>query len=154
MTQGAAIGRGSRAIRVLMLAALYFAVVFGVGLVMGPVRVLWLEPWLGKTVALLCELPILVVAMVVAARWVTTKMGPGAGLFPLAATGGLALILQQIADVAVGIVLRGITLPEQLAYFRTPAGLIYGVALLLFAAMPVLVNCDRLAGRDPSLPRR
>jgi hypothetical protein len=144
--------------RVLMLAALYFAVVFGVGLMMGPVRVLWLEPRLGKTVAVLCELPVLLVAMVMAARWTTTKMGPGAGFFSFAAIGGVALILQQIADVAVGIVLRGITLAEQFAYFSTPAGLIYEVALLLFVtsiAAPVASGwSDCRVGLAPTGKRR
>jgi hypothetical protein len=51
-----------------------------------------------------------------------------------------ALILQQLADFIVGIMLRGLTLSEQLQNFETPAGAIYAVALLLFAAMPVLVN--------------
>jgi hypothetical protein len=39
--------------------------------------------------------------------------------------------------------LRGLTLSEQLQNFATPAGVIYAVALLLFAAMPVLVNGRR-----------
>jgi hypothetical protein len=54
-----------------------------------------------------------------------------------------ALILQQLADFIVGIMLRGLTLSEQLQNFATPAGVIYAVALLLFAAMPVLVNGRR-----------
>jgi hypothetical protein len=139
---------GSRAVRILMSSALYFAFVFGVGFAMGPVRVMWLEPQLGKTMAVLCEVPILVVAMIVAARWATAKIRPGASLFSLAAVGGVALILQQIADFAVGIALRGITLPEQLAYFGTPAGIVCAIALLLFAAMPCLINCNRPAAGD------
>lgn len=54
-----------------------------------------------------------------------------------------ALILQQLADFFVGIMLRGLTLSEQLQNFEPPAGAIYAVALLLFAAMPVMVNGRR-----------
>ena len=32
-------------------AVLYFAIVFGVGFGLGPIRVLWLEPALGKALA-------------------------------------------------------------------------------------------------------
>lgn len=75
-------------------------------------------------------------------------MGPDQGraahrLRSLAAMGIGALILQEIADFAVGIGLRGITPGEQLANLATPAGLIYVAALLAFAAMPTLANRNR-----------
>lgn len=127
-------------------AALYFALVFGVGFLLGPIRVFWLEPWLGKTVAVLCETPFLLIAMIVAARWVPKRIGLRADLKSLAAMGAGALVLQQFADFAVGIALRGVTPIEQLANFKTPAGLIYAAALLAFAAMPALVNRDRMRG--------
>ena len=47
----------------IVRAAIYFAIVFAVGLVLGPVRVLWLEPWSGKTIAVLLETPFLIAAM-------------------------------------------------------------------------------------------
>ncbi len=122
-------------------------IVFGAGFLLGPIRVVWLEPWLGKTVAVLCEVPVLLAAMVVAARWVPAKVGLSADLGSFASMGIVALILQQIADFAVGIGLRGIAPAEQLTYLATPAGLIYGAALLAFAAMPALVNRDRLTSR-------
>ncbi len=129
--------------RLAAAAALYFAIVFGVGFLLGPIRVFWLEPWLGKTAAVLCETPFLLVAMIVAARWVPTKVGLRAGLGSLAAMGVGALVVQQIADFAVGIALRGMTASELVANFITPAGVIYAALLLAFAAMPALVNGDR-----------
>jgi len=132
--------------RVAAAAALYFALVFGVGFVLGPIRVLWLEPWLGKTAAVFCETPFLLIAMIVAARWVPGKVGLRIGLGSLAAMGAGALVLQQIADFAVGTTLRGMTPIEQLANFETPAGVLYAAALLAFAAMPALVNRDRIRG--------
>ncbi len=129
--------------RILTSAVLYFMIVFGVGFLLGPIRVVWLEPWLGKIVAVLCETPLLVVAMVAAARWVPTKLGLRTDLRSLASMGIGALILQQIADFAVGIGLRGNTPGEQLANLATPAGLIYAAALLAFAATPALANRNR-----------
>ena len=126
--------------RILAAAVLYFAIVFGVGFILGPVRVLWLEPWLGATAAVLCEVPFLVLAMILAARWAPRKAGLAGGIRPLVAMGVSALVLQQIADAAVAMALRGITPSEQIGYFATPAGIVYGAALLAFAAMPAVVN--------------
>jgi len=130
--------------RLVGAAALYFALVFGVGFLLGPIRVFWLEPWLGKTAAVLCETPFLLIAMIVAARWVQRKVALRAGLGSLAAMGAGALVLQQIADFAVGIALRGMTASEIVANFVTPAGAVYAASLLAFAAMPAVVNRDRM----------
>ncbi len=128
--------------RILRAAALYFIIVFSVGFLLGPIRVLWLEPRIGPTLAALCEAPLLLLAMPVAARWVTRKTELPRKVWALAVMGLGALALQQIADFAVGLGLRGMTPRAQLAAFATPAGVIYVVLLLAFAAMPVLVNRD------------
>jgi hypothetical protein len=130
--------RNTRAKRVLEAGCIYFAVVFGVGFLLGPVRVIWLEPELGKTVAVLCEAPFLLLAMILGARWVPgwVQMPPGVG--PLIGMGLLALVLQQAADFAFGL-LRGVRPAAQFAEFATPAGIVYGTLLVVFAAMPVLV---------------
>lgn len=54
--------------RALHAAFIYFAIVFGAGMLLGPPRVLWLEPWLGKTLAVLAEAPLLIFAMSLGAR--------------------------------------------------------------------------------------
>jgi len=126
--------------RAATAASLYFAIVFGAGFLLGPIRVLWLEPRFGMTAAALCEAPLLLAAMILAARWVPGKVGLPLRL-PLLATMGIgALVLQQFADFIVGIALRGLAPGEQLAHFMTPAGMIYGGLLLAFAAMPMLVH--------------
>lgn len=130
--------------RLAAAVVLYFAIVFGVGFLLGPIRVFWLEPWLGKTVAVLCESPLLLIAMILAARWVPMKVGLRTDLVSLASMGVGALVLQQIADFAVGLTLRGITPIEQLTYFKTPAGVVYGTMLFAFAVMPTLVNDNRI----------
>jgi hypothetical protein len=126
--------------RLAAAAALYFVIVFGVGFVLGPIRVLWLEPSLGKTIAVLCETPLLLIAMILAARWVPVRVGLRTDLRPLSAMGIGAVVLQQIADFAVGVMLRDLSPGEQLANFKTPAGIVYAVSLVAFAAMPLLVN--------------
>jgi|CXWL01.1.fsa_nt_gi hypothetical protein len=131
-------GRTARASRLLRAAGFYFAIVFGVGLLLGPPRALWLEPWLGKTLAVLCEMPFLIGAMWFGARAAPNWAGLRAGWATLLGVGVIALVLQQIADLAVGFGLRSMTLAEQWAYFSTPPGYIYAFSLVLFALMPLL----------------
>jgi hypothetical protein len=126
--------------RAAAAAALYFAIVYGVGFALGPIRVLWLEPRLGATVAVLCEAPLLLLAIVLAALWVPRRMGLGGDRAALWGMGIVALALQQAADLALGVVLRGISPADQLRQFATPTGLVYAALLLAFAAMPALLG--------------
>ena len=128
----------SRATRVPHAAAIYFALVFAVGMLLGPPRVLWLEPWLGKTIAVLLEAPLLVAAMWFAARAAPAWTRVEGGWISFLTIGLLALVFQQIADLAVGFGLRGVTVADQLAYLVTPAGMIYALTLVIFAVMPLI----------------
>lgn len=134
--------------RILKAAAGYFAIVFGAGFALGPIRVLLLEPRVGPAVAALCEAPFLLIAMFAAGRWLPCKLGLARDIKPLAAMGVIALIFQQAADFAVGVFIRGIGAAEQIAHFATKAGMIYAVLLLAFAAMPALANVSRRGRRE------
>ncbi len=123
---------------VVRAAVIYFALVFAVGLLLGPVRVIWAVPRVGEAVAVALEAPFLVLAMWFAARAAPTWARLSSGGFSHLAVGVLALALQQGADVAVGFGLRGMTLSEQRAEFATPAGVIYATTLVAFALMPLI----------------
>lgn len=132
-------------------AAIYFVLVFAVGLLLGPLRVLWLEPALGQAIAVLCEAPLLLVAMRFAARWAPGWAGiPQAGWRARVAIGVLALVFQQMADLSVGFGLRGMNLQQQLAYFATPAGWIYAAMLIAFALMPLVSFWRRRRAPPPA----
>ncbi len=134
--------------RIVAAAAFYFLIVFGVGFVLGPVRVFWLEPRLGQTIAVLCEAPFLLCAIELAARWLPKTLGLRPNIASLAGMGVGALLLQQLADFAVGVILRGITPAQQFARRLTPAGLIYVALLIAFVAMPVLANWPKKQSAD------
>lgn len=127
-----------RAGAVLRAAGIYFALVFLAGLALGPVRVLWLEPWLGPTLAVLCEAPLLIVAMWFAAPAAASWSGLDGGWASRLGVGVIALVLQQVADLAVGFGLRGMTFADQVAYFLSPPGAIYIITLIVFTLMPLL----------------
>ena len=129
--------------RIVAAVALYFLIVFGVGFLLGPVRVYLLEPRFGETIATLCEAPFIFIVIVVAARRLANMLGLRR-IGSLAGMGLGALAFQQLADFAVGGLLRGITPAQQVAHLATPAGLIYVALLITFAAMPILANWSRL----------
>jgi hypothetical protein len=126
--------------RIVTTALVYFALVFGAGFLLGPIRVLWLEPRLGPFAATLCETPFLLAAIVLAARSAPRATGVNRGPIPMALVGLIALVFQQAADLAVGVLLRGVSVSKMLSHFATPEGAIYAVLLALFAAMPWLVR--------------
>jgi hypothetical protein len=115
--------------RVTLAMLFYFGLVFGTGFLLGPIRVLWLEPRFGPIIATACEAPFLLIAMLVAARRVPRVVGIG------------SLALLQIADFTVGFWLRGITPTEQFAQLLTGQGNVYAALLALFAIMPWAANC-------------
>jgi hypothetical protein len=57
-----------------------------------------------------------------------------------------ALVLQQVADFAVGITIRGMTASQIFATYMTVQGAIYGLSLIAFAAMPWIVHRTQLFG--------
>ena len=139
-TQSQAASGHQPIIRMVGSAGLYFLIVFGVGFLLGPVRVFWLEPVIGPAAATLCEAPLLLAAMVFAAIWVPAKVGMPISNGALLSMGLIALTILIAADVLVGTAIRGITWAEQFAYFATPAGLMYVGLLAVFALMPALLR--------------
>lgn len=126
--------------KILGAAILYFIIVFGVGFMLGPIRVFLLEPRIGNLAAVLCEAPFLLVAILVGSRVAPQVARLEPRKSALLAVGLIALVMQQFADVTVGLALRGISLAEVVARFATAEGAIYAVLLALFAAMPAVVN--------------
>ena len=126
--------------KIAAAAALYFLTVFGVGFLLGPIRVLLLEPRFGPVTAVLCEAPFLLTAIVTAARWtpLAVRLKPRLGSLLGVGFGALALLL--VCDFAVGKFLRGLSVHEQVSRLATTEGMVYAALLVIFAAMPVVAN--------------
>jgi len=99
-------------LRPLKSAAIYFAIVFGVGFVLGPIRILWLQPRLGARMAELIEAPFMLMAIVLAGRWVGRRLCAHDSAAARVAVGVLAAGLVLVADLAVGVGLRGMSAAE------------------------------------------
>ena len=127
--------------RITLAMLFYFGSVFGVGFLLGPIRVLWLEPRFGPIIATACEAPFMLLAILVAARWVPRVMNTRRDPKTLVLIGIGSLVLLQIADFTIGFWLRGNSPKEQFVQLLTGQGNIYVVLLALFAIMPWASNC-------------
>src|SRR5271157_614574 len=119
----------------------YFAIIFGVGFVLGAIRVFLVVPRVGVRTAELTEEPIMIMVVLLAARWLVRRFTLelmseklGAGII------GLGLLV--IAEYAL-LRVQGLTLREYIARRDAVAGKVYLVMLLVFAVMPVLVGGRR-----------
>ncbi|MBI5260552.1 MAG: hypothetical protein HY852_01895 [Bradyrhizobium sp.] len=126
--------------KIIKAAGLYFLIVFGTGFLLGPIRVLWLEPRIGTLAAVLCEAPFLLAAIFVGSRLAPRAVRIEPRTDMLLAVGTAALAMQQTADVTVGLALRDLALRDQLAQFASAEGAVYAALLILFAVMPSLAN--------------
>jgi hypothetical protein len=120
-------------------ALLYFAIVFGAGFIMGPIRLLWLVPRVGTRVAELLELPIILTISFLAARWILHRRSRPTRSFRLG-MGATALFLMLAAEFGLVLRLRGMSISAYLADRDPVSGAAYYLALVLFAAMPLLTG--------------
>ncbi len=118
--------------------AIYFAVVFGTGFILGPLRILWLVPRVGERTAELIETPIMLLVIVFAARWVARRFARPSTAFRLLGMGLVALSFLLFCEFTFVLYLRGLNIHEYFANRDPMAGTVYLVMLGLFVIMPVL----------------
>jgi len=123
--------------------AAYFALVFGAVFVFGTIRTLWVEPAIGVRAAELAEMPFMLAAILVAARWLDARFLRSASSSTSLAAGIVALTLVLLADVGVDVLLRGMSFAEVFVDRDAIAGTIYDAMLVVFAAMPWLLTARR-----------
>lgn len=125
--------------RILQTAVLYFLLVFSAGFVLGTGRVLFLVPLLGERTAELLEMPLMLIVIVSAARWTVRHRLDDRRLISTFSVGFIAMGLVLIADLTVGMLLRGMSAAEVFLSRDSVTGAAYYASLVLFAAMPALL---------------
>jgi hypothetical protein len=122
----------------LIAGGAWFVLVFALGFLLGPLRILLLEPRLGATGAVLVEAVPMLLAMVLLAPWVARLFAvpprPAARL----AMGGAGLLLLVLAETLLGALILGRTPAFWVTRATTPDGQIYLALLAAFALMPLL----------------
>jgi len=125
--------------RTLQTAALYFLLVFGAGFVLGIGRVLMVVPLLGERTAELLEIPLMLGIIVAAAVWLVRRRLDHGRLSSALSVGFLAMGFVLIADLIVGMWLRGLSATEVFLNRDPVSGAAYCAALLFFAVMPTII---------------
>jgi hypothetical protein len=120
--------------------AIYFALVFGAGFVLGTIRVLWLVPALGTRTAELLEMPVMLTVIILSARWVVRHFSMPYTASSRLGMGGIALALLLLLDFTVVLWIRGRSISQYVESFDPVAGTAYLVMLGVFAVMPLLVS--------------
>lgn len=129
---------GATIVRVLLASASYFAMVFGTGFVLGLIRVPLLVPRLGERVAELLEMPVILVVMFFASRYVSRRFALTTSPGLAASVGGLALLMLLGAELLLVVTLTRDSIAEYIAGRDPVSGVAYVASLLVFAAMPWL----------------
>lgn len=132
--------------RTLRAALLYFALTFGAGFLLGPLRILFLVPRLGARTAELVEIPVMIGITWLAARWVTRRFSVPPQRGPRLSLGVMAGALLLLAEFTLVLRLRGLTLEEYFATRDPISGTAYYAAVLVLVLMPLLVNRGAATG--------
>jgi hypothetical protein len=119
-------------------ALVYFALVFGAGFALGLIRVPFLVPRIGERYAELLEMPFMLVAIVLAARFVVRRYGLTRTTSSSFAVGVAALALLLIAEWLAGVWLQDQSFADYLADRDPVSGAVYALMLLVFALLPSL----------------
>ncbi|MBX3318877.1 MAG: hypothetical protein KF890_03280 [Nitrospira sp.] len=101
----------------------YFLLVFGTGFVLGTIRVFLIVPLVGHRTAELLEMPLMLIATVLAARWTIRRFSEPRTSAARLSIGGIALGLMLAGELASGRHRtpghdRRRSLPEQRSEFR------------------------------------
>jgi hypothetical protein len=125
--------------KILKAGMLYFALVFGAGFVLGLIRMLWVVPRVGTRIAELMESPIMLVVIIVAARWLVRRLAVPPEPSSRLGMGFLALALLVIAEISLVGPLQGYSVNEYFSSRDPISGTVYYVMLLVYALMPFLL---------------
>lgn len=126
----------------LRLGAFYGAIGFAIGFVFGTLRELLLIPWLGEDTGRLLEFPLVVLGVVIAARWLFNE--PAAGAWPLRLLSGVIGVVVLVA-LESALALGALRMPLE-AYLRgydITQGALFPLGLLIMALAPVLTVRSR-----------
>lgn len=120
--------------------ALYFAIVFGAGFILSPLREFFLVPKFGVKIAELIVLPIMLLIIIFSARWVMHRFDlPGRSASSII-TGIIALALMLLAEFSVVLKIQGLTIGDYLSGKDPVSGIVYYLTLGFLAVMPFILK--------------
>ncbi len=116
----------------------YVLTVFAAGFALGAIRVTFITPTTGPLAAVLIELPFMLMASWLAARWLIRAMQVPGTVAARVMMGSTAFVLLMVIETLFGLAF-GRSLASQLGDLRQPAGLAGLAGQMVFALMPALL---------------
>ena len=132
----------------LKAGALYFALMFGVGWLTGPVREFLVIPLFGREIGIAVETIFMVGAMLVVLHGINWRLEVPSAIGTRIIMGLVALGLLLPAEMARAWMFRGQTPTEVLLPADAFSGVVQWGLLLIFAVMPLLVRRRWTFGDD------
>jgi hypothetical protein len=114
--------------------------VFSAGFVLGPIRVLWVVPKVGMRVAELLEMPIMLVVIIISARWLVQRLAVPPTRSSRLGMGFIALGLLLTAEFSLVGPIQGYSISEYIATRDPVSRTVFLVLLGVFALMPFLLT--------------
>lgn len=130
-------------LKTIKAGAAYFGIVFGAGFLLGCIRVPLLVPRLGVRTAELLEMPIQLVVIVFAARFVVRRFSVRYAPLTRLSVGLIALGLAVTAEVVLAILISGQPIRAYVAGRDPVSGAAYLLVLVIFALMPLMTGRAR-----------
>ena len=123
---------------VLRAASAYFAMVFAAGFVLGAARMMFIAPRTGELMAVLLELPIMLIISWFACGRALRRHPVPANAAAHAATGTLALAFLLVAELILAVAAFGGTPATFAAHLATPPGALGLAGQVAFALFPLV----------------
>lgn len=127
-------------LKALKAGSAYFGIVFGAGFLLGCIRVPLIVPRLGVRTAELLEMPIQLVVIVFAARFVVRRFSVPAQPLIRLGVGGIGLGLAVVAELLLAIAINGQSVGAYIAGRDRVSGGAFLLVLLIFAMIPFLMG--------------
>lgn len=126
--------------RQALTAGLYYGlIVFGIGFVLGTIRIFLLMPHVSPVTAVMIEMPFMLLASWLVARWLVRSLAVPARSELRAAMGALAFVVLMACETALVFLLYGVRPLEYIGLMMQPGALPGLAGQLVFAAMPLLL---------------
>ncbi|HET9639261.1 MAG TPA: hypothetical protein VFP12_08650 [Allosphingosinicella sp.] len=134
--------------RAFSAGALYFLLIFLLGMMLGPVRILLIEPRLGAIPAVLVELPFMLAASWFVCGWLIRYLSVPAAASSRLIMGAAAFLLLMAAELGLSLFAVGGTVSGHFAGYRGGAPLIGLLGQIAFALFP-LIRAVTVVNKEP-----
>lgn len=117
----------------------YFTLVFGLGFLLGSIRVPFIVPRLGARKAELIETPFMLLGVVLAAQFIVTSFTIPHTILTHLSVGLIALSLVLAAEFLTIMCLQKQTIGQYIKSRDAISGSVYVILLTIFALMPLIL---------------